>query len=285
MNSSIKTLPIKTTPIKIPAGRSRLSSVTALLGLALRQQLRGRRPLVLGLLFVLPTGLIVLLRAVGERVPTDMLQAVFVFGLIPHVLAPLAALLYATGVVQDELEEQTLTYLLLRPIPRWLIYVVKILASIATTSLLASAGTALVYTAIAWGAADGTEGLTTRILKTCLLLTVCQVAYASLFGLISLLTRRSVIAGIAYIVAIEGLASNWEFVIREFTVVYYFRVLSIRWLHPAHTEPWGINLDDAPTTAMCLLRVIGLPLLLILLGGALLQNREFGMKTPESSGA
>ena len=52
----------------------------------------------------------------------EKLQFALVFNLIPHALAPLAALLYATGIIQDEVEEQTLTYLLLRPLPRWAIY-------------------------------------------------------------------------------------------------------------------------------------------------------------------
>ena len=41
---------------------------------------------------------------------------------IPHALAPLAALLYSAGIIQDEVEDQTLTYLLLRPLPRWALY-------------------------------------------------------------------------------------------------------------------------------------------------------------------
>ena len=46
----------------------------------------------------------------------ENLQFALIFNLIPHALAPLAALLYATGIIQDEVEEQTLTYLLLRPL-------------------------------------------------------------------------------------------------------------------------------------------------------------------------
>ena len=62
------------------------------------------------------------------------LQFAFVFNLIPHALVPLAALLYATGIIQDEVEEQTLTYLLLRPLPRWALYLIKLLATMLMTS-------------------------------------------------------------------------------------------------------------------------------------------------------
>ena len=51
------------------------------------------------------------------------------FMLMPHTLVPLTALLYATGMIHDEIEEQTLTYLLVRPLPKWGIYLTKLLAT------------------------------------------------------------------------------------------------------------------------------------------------------------
>ena len=53
-----------------------------------------------------------------------------------NALAPLAALLCAAGVIRDEVEEQTLTYLLLRPLPRRALYVVKLLAAAIVSILL-----------------------------------------------------------------------------------------------------------------------------------------------------
>ncbi len=52
-------------------------------------------------------------------------EKTLIFYLFPHVLIPLICLLYASAMIQDELDEQTLTYLLLRPIPRWGIYISK----------------------------------------------------------------------------------------------------------------------------------------------------------------
>ena len=42
-----------------------------------------------------------------------------------------ASLLCSAGVVRDDVEEQTLTYLLLRPLPRSALYAIKLLASMA----------------------------------------------------------------------------------------------------------------------------------------------------------
>ena len=52
------------------------------------------------------------------------------------------------------------------------------------------------------------------------------VGYCSFFGTLSLLTRRAVIAGLVYIVAFEGMLANVQFVGRQLTVMYYFRVLA-----------------------------------------------------------
>ena len=118
-------------------------ALAALLVLALRQQIRGWRLVVLGLLFLLPGALAVLVcltSPVPSRgsTPAEVLDFTFLFNLIPHALAPLAALLCAGGIIRDEVEEQTLTYVLLRPLPRPAIYAIKLLAALLTAALLTS---------------------------------------------------------------------------------------------------------------------------------------------------
>ena len=73
------------------------------------------------------------------------------FMLIPQALLPLAALIYASGMIQDEQEEQTFTYLLIRPIPKWAFYTVKLIATLTVTILLTVFFTVLTYVAIYLG--------------------------------------------------------------------------------------------------------------------------------------
>ena len=58
-----------------------------------------------------------------------------IFGLIFQALLPVSALLFASGMVQDDIEEQTLTYFLIRPIPRWVIYLAKLLGTFVVTAI------------------------------------------------------------------------------------------------------------------------------------------------------
>src|SRR5262249_15471303 len=104
--------------------------------LTVRQHLHGKSLMVMGILFLLPAGLAVLIRTIDPNVPSIILEFLFAFMLIPQALLPLLALLYASGMIQDEQEEQTITYLLIRPLPRWALYVLKILATLTTTVVL-----------------------------------------------------------------------------------------------------------------------------------------------------
>ena len=86
-----------------PAGE--LSAMAALFALTVRQHTHGRRLLVLGLLYLLPCALAVVLRNLPKPPPAEALEFALVFTLLPHGLAPLTALLYAAGVVADSVPE------------------------------------------------------------------------------------------------------------------------------------------------------------------------------------
>src|SRR5438132_3945592 len=127
------------------------SSVWTLFWLTVRQHCRARRLLVLSFLFLLPSLIAILARNASHPPRPVELEFVTIFTLISNALVPLTALLYASGMIQDEIEEQTLTYLLIRPLPKWTIYVAKLLATLLVTTLLTSLFTSVTYVAIFWG--------------------------------------------------------------------------------------------------------------------------------------
>lgn len=279
MKSAITDVPVS--PVR---GGFDLTALAALFVLTLRQHLRGRRLLVLSLLFLLPSVLAIAVKFASYPPPPDLLEFAFVFSLIPHVLAPLTALLYAAGIIQDEVEEQTLTYLLLRPLPRWTLYVTKLGVTWLVTSALTAVFTTLVLGVIWWNTPElWGDVLPGRAAKIAALLALAQVGYCSLFGLIGLSLRRPLIIGLVYIIAFEWLLANFESVVRRLTVMYYFRVLSVRWLEPAGSQTWSLDLTLAPTAGACVRTVLGVSVLLVLLGAMIMMRQEFRMKTPEGS--
>jgi ABC-2 type transport system permease protein len=262
-----------------------LRALAALFVLTLRQYVRGRRLLVLSLLFALPSALTLLVSLTsGHAPPASGLEFAFVFNLIPHALAPLAALLYAAGIIQDDVEEQTLTYLLLRPLPRWGLYLVKWLATLLVVTVLTAVFTAITLAVIALTASEpATVGLIGRALKVAGLLGLAQVAYCGLFGFLGLLMRHSFLAGVAYIVVLEGLLASLPTVARQLTVMYYFRVLAMRWLEPEGAKEWAITLATAPTARTCVLTLLGVGLVSAVAAAVFFASREFRMKTPDGN--
>jgi len=265
-----------------------LSGLAVLLGLTLRQQLRGRRLLVLVVLYALPCVLAIVLRSLSRPAPTDILEFALVYNLVPHVLAPLTALLFAGGMIQDEVEEQTLTYLLVRPLPRPALYVCKLLGTLFLTTLLVAASTTGLYLATYWNTTEMWDGgVVKRVLLTAGIFALGQVGYCSLFGCLGVLTRRTLIAGVIYIVIFEGLLANLQFMVRSLTVVYYVRVMALRWLDlPTQLlnqwqSNWGLDLNKSPDGSSCVLKLLGIGLAITVLAALGFSRREFRLKTPE----
>ncbi|HEV3384112.1 MAG TPA: ABC transporter permease, partial [Gemmata sp.] len=207
-------------------GSSGLVAIWALYALTVRQHLHGRRWMVMALLFSLPVGLTILFRATAHHVPSMLVEFLIAFMLIPQALLPIVALAYAAGIIRDEQEEQTLTYLLIRPIPRWAIYAVKLLATLTTTVILTTVFTALTYVALSVGSDNAWDDVSLRCMKTIALHDLAVISYCCLFGLISLFTNRTLIVGIVYIILFEGLIANLDFGIRLITVIYYCRTIA-----------------------------------------------------------
>jgi ABC-2 type transport system permease protein len=283
---------MKSAPSDVPASLEHpplhrgpdLTALGALAILTLRQNLHGRRLLVLSLLFLLPSVFALITRLANFPPPPGDLEFAFVFNLIPHALVTLTALLYAAGCIQDEVEEQTLTYLLVRPLPRWLLYLTKLLVTWLMTSVLTGVFTTLAYLVIYWGTPElWGDVIPVHAGKTAALLALMLAGYCSGFGAISMYTRRALLAGLIYIVTFEGLLASVDFVGRKLTVMYYFRVLAMRWLEPSGAPQWSIDLDLAPTSGECLLTLVGMSTALALLGAVRMMQREHRMKTPEGS--
>jgi ABC-2 type transport system permease protein len=278
-------------PRKLPRQGLNLAGLATLFWLTFRQHARARKLLVLAFVFTLPAVVALLIRHFTPETRLPGLEFGLVFNVIPHVMVTLTALLYATAMIQDEIEEQTLTYLLVRPLPKWGSYLTKLLATLLLVILLAGFFTMLTEVVIYWGAPEWSAQLAPmRLLKTVGLITLTLTAYCALFGCMSLVVRYALFAGLLYSVVFEGILANVDFAVRKLTVMYYIRVLFERWLQPDWTKivgndynPWGIKLSEAPSAGACLMTVLGASLVLTLIAMAAFTHREFRVKTPEGS--
>jgi ABC-2 type transport system permease protein len=273
-----------------------LAPMWALYVLTFRQHLHGKRWLVMAILFSLPAGLALLIRLTAHAPPSTLIEFLIAYMLIPHALLPIVALVYAAGVIRDEQEEQTLTYLLIRPIPRWAIYSVKLLATLTTTVLLTTIFTSLTFVAIYVGSTAELSEVSLRCLRTIAVHDLAVIAYCCLFGFVSLFTNWTLVFGIVYTLIFEGLIANLDFGIRMITVVYYCRLIAYQSLpfkitDHGHTEDLAADawqFDTKSTSNMvsiqtCVTVLLVASVVLAAIASLLCARREFHVKTPDAN--
>lgn len=287
---------------EIATSRSSLGPVLTLLGLSVRNFLHGKRFIVLLLLFLAPAGLMLVNRLVlAPKVARDIerygshggfdlekfniaTQYVTTYAFLANFLLPFMALLLAGSIIRDEQEEQTLTYLLTRPIARWMIYVVKLLAAWLVCVLIVLFGLVLVQS-VNWvnNPAEHAKDWIPRMGKIIPALLISSAAYCSLFGFLGLLVRRTLIFGGIYIFLFEIVLANIPLLLRSLTLNYYFQILILNWIGAKELPPWSAP-RETPIIPELQEGLIGLGSVILvtnLLAMYWFSTREYRMKTPE----
>ena len=221
----------------------------ALFRLALLQQLRTKRILLTLLVLVLPL-LLTLYWALGtgaQRHVQDLWGILFITMFLQGVI-PFIALLHAATVVRGEAEEGTLTYLVTRPVPRWLIALSKYLAVLVVTGIGIGLSVVACFFLLAIR-----EGIGPVLELTGWLWRALGVAgtglmlYSAIFFLIGVMTRRPIVVGFIFIVVWETFVGYLPGTIRFMTAVHYLRSLFMKWIDA--TVPGLIVVDPIPFAA------------------------------------
>ncbi len=265
-----------------------VSGYSALFTATVRRLLRIPRMVALGLLFLTPSLIVLLVRSQGAGPGSAEFEFALMFMLVPTAVVPFTALVFASGLIQDEVEEQTLTYLLMRPVPRSAIYAVKVVASMLVTALLATVCTVINELVIYSGGEAPAGDFFTHVLQLVALYAATLVAYNAIFALVGLLFRKSLPIGVIYIILFEGVLAAIPFLFRKFTVVYYFRAMARSWfggnaaIGRDMEGAWSLG-SDAPGASNAILTLLSAALVFLALGCYWLTVREMRVKTPETT--
>jgi ABC-2 type transport system permease protein len=277
--------------------------------LSLRNLLQWKRLLVMLLLFLLPVIVVVVFRFI--RVPQIMryqselgLSAQFlttefraVLIMFANVIAPLTMLLFASGMIRDEQENQTLTYLMIRPIPRWAIYLSKLLASILVAWFLTMLGISITMVTLWIGSGlDPAQEMVPRLLWLMPCFGILLAANGAVFACLGVLFRRSLVIGAVYIALFEGFLANYQFVLRKFTNLHYFQCIVVNVLGDYYKKfdqsmnkneimLWPLAREVVPDTQESVITLLSVFIVTAIVGMYVFTVREFRMKTPESGGS
>lgn len=188
--------------------------MSALIQLSLHQLAGRRRIAIIVLLAMLPVLISALVTAFAHEANPNEFVEFLVDGMIVAAILPIVTMALATAAFGNELEDRTLSYLVLKPISRWTIVLPKLVAVIGISAPLIVIS-AVVATLI------GTEGdaRTAAAVGVAVLLGV--LAYSAIFTWTGLVTSRALGFALVYVFLWEGLLSSFLSGIRFLSVRGY----------------------------------------------------------------
>ena len=204
--------------------------------LALGEMLWSRRSVFLALVVGGPVIVAVVLRILetlglpamrvnGVRVGGQVVFGMMIWFLYLRFIVPILGVFYGTSLIADEVEDKTITYLFVRPIPRGAVLLGKYLAYLACTVLIVLPSVMLVYFMVVPIGAGSIAATFPDLLRDLGLLALGLAAYGAVFAFIGAQLKRPLLIGLFF-------AFGWEFVtlvlpgyLKRFTVAYYLQSL------------------------------------------------------------
>lgn len=173
-----------------------------------RVTLRGltgkRRVALVVLLGALPSLAAVAYRLGDQHTPAPEWTAdTLLDGVILTILLPLLALIFGTSALGNEVDDGTVLFLLSKPVPRSEIIVAKLAAAWVLTAAFVAPAAAVSGAIAIWGSPE--QGIVVGFVVACVL---GALAYDSLFVMLSALTSRALLIGLAYVFIWEGIINS-----------------------------------------------------------------------------
>jgi ABC-2 type transport system permease protein len=206
-----------------------------------RRALLGKRRALL--LMLLPGLLLGIAALVGAGNSADAESASgFIQGFGLGTLLPLICLLIGTGVIGPEIEDQSLIYLLAKPVKR---------STIVLSKLAVAYGAALVFAVIPTVAATWLAGGREADVVLALAVTaaLASLTYVTVFFLLATLTRNAVVVGLLYAVLWETVLGGYAPGVRALSVRQW-SLAPAEQIAGAQAQAWGIASEVSLTTGV-----------------------------------
>lgn len=184
--------------------------------LSLRQMASRTRMVIVLLLAALPISLAMLVSLLAGDEPefAQEFTNILVDGMLITIVLPIVMMALATAAFGNELEDRTLSYLVLKPIARSKIVMPKLLAAIIVGGpLMIASGVAV--------ALLGFDGNTQAATATGAALLTGVVTYAAIFTWAGLISTRALAFALLYVFLWEGLISGFLEGVRYMSVRGY----------------------------------------------------------------
>ncbi len=176
--------------------------MTASLAIARRttaSSTRLRRVIGFGILELLPALLFLIASAQAPRDEETSIAILFASVFFFPLIAPIVAMIVATGALGAERADQTLSFIALRPISRMGIAVAKLAAAVFAACLINAIGA--IGLGVAYALVNGTTNLIVPLVVGAVVTSAC---YAAVFVPFGFFTSRAVIVGLIFLFVVEN---------------------------------------------------------------------------------
>ncbi len=190
---------------------------------ATTRALLGRRRILFVLLFLaIPILLALLARATADAGFEGMQEVAIglLDSLVVRVVLPLVALFIGTAVLGAEVDDGTIVFLLVNPVPRWEIIAAKLFVAELVTLVLVVPVTAVTGAILVSGAQGVDPAIATGFTVG---VAAGAVVYVAIFLAMSVVTSRALALGLGYVLIWEGFlaslfAGTRNLSVREYTL-------------------------------------------------------------------
>ncbi len=172
----------------------------AIVELTLRALVGRRRTLTIATLASLPVLLGILVRLGGGRPDAPEILDTLVI----RTVCPLVGLVIGTGAIASEIDDGTLIFQLIKPVPRWLVALAKTSVAAFVTAVLVIPP--IILTGLLLGGLGAASIATTAGFALAAL--AGGTAYAVGFTALGLLTSRALVVGLGYTLIWEGVLAG-----------------------------------------------------------------------------
>ena len=265
-----------------------MATAVRIFELSLGQMLWSRRSVFLALIAAAPVALAGLIRFAvfvepralpqvnGERLDGAVLFGLMIWLLYVRFIVPVLGMFYGTSLIADEVDDRTITYLFVRPIPRGAVLVGKYLAYFVCTALLILPSIVLVYFLLV-PIGGGSIGRSFPALAVDLGVLAAGIAsYGALFAWVGARLKRPLVIGLVFVFGWEPGVLLFPGYLKRTTIAYYLQGLV------PHTMPQdsGVNIllqvfQEIPPVPLSLAALAGVTLVGVWLAAKATERREY----------
>lgn len=208
-----------------------MEPLKAVINLSLSRMLHSRRTVIMGLLSLIPVVLalfavafVTLRQSVGQTgfgLATELFNSIFL-----HFLLLAVTLFYGTSLIGDEVDDKTITYLFVRPVPRATIYLGKFLSGVLMGSILILPSAALTFSILSM--LDPASEVTAHLsifAQDMMILLLGTAVYCSVYGFLGAYFKHPLLIGIIFTLVWESVVTYIPGYIHRFTVLHYLQSL------------------------------------------------------------